>query len=37
MSECERGGGGVLAVFYVVFLDRAFAGHESTDGGEIER
>jgi hypothetical protein len=24
-------GGGVLAVFYLVFLERAFAGLESTD------
>jgi hypothetical protein len=28
MCEC---GGGVLAVFYLVFLERAFAGLESTD------
>jgi hypothetical protein len=41
MSECECGGRGVLAVFYIVFLERAFgfAGLERVygPGGEIER
>jgi hypothetical protein len=39
MSECECGGRGVLAVFYIVFLERAFgfAGLERVRTGRRER